>query len=264
MSKGYFMNGMIFPNGAEPRVLLQTVIDERIPAIMTYLSRGKWHVAKINFVSLGASNLKVEVIQDDRPHPVNIQLNQPVGISLKYRYGKVVFDTSVIGFEACSKGKGGQIVFMVPDRIEIVQRRAYFRVSVPKSLKVNVTLWHRQQSDADSRRTPERYWQSRLVDISAGGLQLAIDNSTEPDFHKGQFVTMRFTPLPYEQPLMFNAQIRNILPTADTSKACLGLQIVGLEASPEGRETLQRLCSIVEKYYQINETKAKQHDVKTS
>jgi len=258
------MNGMIFPHGAEPRKLLQSVIDEQIPAIMTYLSRGKWHVAKIQLVSFGASNLKVRVQHDAHPHPVNIQLNQPVGISLKYRYGKVVFDTSVVGFEACAGGMGGQIVLMVPDRVEIIQRRAYFRVRVPKSLKVNVTLWHRQQNEDSQHRPPQKYWQCRLVDMSAGGLQLAIDNSTEPDFHKGQFVTMRFTPLPYEQPLMFNAQIRNILPTADSSTTCLGMQIVGLEASAEGRETLQRLSSIVEQYYQLNETNARQQDVSKS
>ena len=124
------MNGMIFPHWAEPRKLLESIIDEQIPAIMTYLSRGKWHVAKIQMVSLGASKLKVQVLQDERPHPVNIQLSQPVGISLKYRYGKVVFDTTVVGLEP-SSGSGGQIVLIVPDRIEVIQRRAYFRVSIP-------------------------------------------------------------------------------------------------------------------------------------
>lgn len=258
------MKGMIFQNGAEPRELLQGVIDQQIPAIMSYLSRGKWHVAKIQFVSLGANKVNVQVQRDQRPHPVNIALNQPVGVSLKCRFGKVVFDTSVIGFEACSNSAGGQIVLAIPCKVETVQRRAYFRVTVPKSMKVNATLWHRHQNVNGQRKAPDKYWQCRLVDISAGGLQLAIDNSTGPDFHKGQFVTMQFTPLPYERPIIFSAQIRNILPTADTSRTCLGLQIVGLEASPEGRETLQRLCDIVERYYQMNQTPSKQQHVEVS
>ena len=69
---------------------------------------------------------------------------------------------------------------------------------------------------------------------------------------------MRFTPLPYETPLILSAQIRNVLPTADEQNASLGLQIVGLEASSEGREVLTRLIGIVEKYYQLNRSGVKQ------
>jgi hypothetical protein len=262
MLKGTGMNDLTIPRGAEPRKLLQSVIEEQIPAIMSYLSKGKWHVAKIMLKHMGASRLSVQVMHTEKPHPVNIQLNQPVGVSLKYRYGKVVFDTTVESFEQSEKN-GAQIVLMVPDRVEIVERRSYFRVNVPKSLRVNVTLWHRSHQQGQ-RKLPDKYWQGKLIDISAGGLQLVVDNSLNPDFRKGQFVTLRFTPLPYEHPVMFNAQIRSTLPTANSDGTCLGMQIVGLEASAEGRETLRRLCNIVEQYYQINQSSAKQQDLKAA
>jgi hypothetical protein len=214
----------------------------------------------------------------EKPHPINIQINQPVGVSLKYDYGKFIFETKVIGLEpAPNQTGGGMVLLEVPDRIEIVQRRSYFRVDVPESLKVNVMVWHRSQSDGKPQpkgqqpQTPceghapqQRYWQGRLIDISAGGAQVALDVEQDPDFKRGQFIGMRFTPMPYETPLMFNAQIRNTLPTADEKSVCLGLQIVGLEASPEGRETLQRLCNVVEQYYQINQSNAKQQDLQTT
>jgi hypothetical protein len=60
---------------------------------------------------------------------------------------------------------------------------------------------------------------------------------------------------------MISAQIRNILPTSDGSSASIGLQIVGLEASPEGREVLARLIGIVEQYYKINQSGDRQHDM---
>lgn len=254
----------MIPREAEPRKLLQSVIEESIPAIMSYLSKGKWHVAKIRMVQLGAGKIDVQVINGDRPQPLNIKINQPVGASLKYRYGKVVFDSTVLGFEQGPKGCGGQLVLAVPDRVEIIQRRSYFRVDVPDSLKVNVTLWHRHSSGDGKIKVPDKYWQGKLMDISAGGLQVVVANSLNPDFHKGQFVTLRFTPLPYEQPLMFNAQIRNTLLTADEAGTCLGMQIVGLEASPEGREMLQRLCNVVEQYYQVNQSGAKKQDLQES
>jgi hypothetical protein len=131
---------------------------------------------------------------------------------------------------------------------------------VPASLKVNVLLWHRGHKSDNSEVLPSQYWEGRLVDISAGGAQVGVDAVEGKDFRTGQFIGLRFTPMPYETPLMFNAQIRNILPTVDGKSICLGLQIVGLEASPEGRQVLQRLCSIVEQYYHINKSGAKQQD----
>jgi len=272
------MNETVMLRGDKPRKILQTVIEEKVPAIMSYSSRGKWHMAKVQPTYLGANRLNIQISPRKKPHPINIQVDQPVGISLKYGYGKFVFDTTVVDLEASLyPTDGGTIILAVPDRIEIVQRRSYFRVAVPCSLKVSVLLWHRhygtrvsvcqksQKGSPDNRQLSlERYWQGRLIDISAGGAQVAVDAGQGPDFKKGQFIGLRFTPLPYETPLMFDAQIRNVLPTADNKSFCLGLQIVGLETSPEGRAVLHRLCNVVEQYYQINQSSAKQQDMQGS
>lgn len=272
--------------GAEPREILQSLVEKKIPAIMSYLSSGKWHVAKVLLSRLGAGRLEVVVYTRQRPRPVNIRVEQPVGVSIKYEYGKFIFETKVVGLEPSSDTAGGEtgtpfcdelqngsptIVLAVPEAIEIVQRRSYYRVDVPESLKVKVVLWHRQtgrdtrskeahsgRSDSRQISAPERYWQGRLVDISAGGAQVAVNVAQRPDFRKGQFIGLRFTPMPYEKPVMLSAQIRNILPTADDKSLCLGLQIVGLEASLQGRDRLQRLCGVVERYYQINQTGVRQ------
>lgn len=283
------MNEAVMLRGAEPREILEAAIKEKVPAIMTYLSRGKWHVTKVMLTNLGASRLSVEIWQKEKPHPINININQPVGISLKYGYDKFVFDTKVLDLvlsaphlsyesKASSQKQSGQIVLAVPVRIEIVQRRSYFRVDVPAALKVNVLIWHRglnrvpepavwdrheQQNSSDRiNNKTQDYYKGRLVDISAGGAQVAIDTSQKPDFKKGQFIALTFTPSPYETPLILDAQIRSILPTADGSNICIGLQMVGLEASTEGRQILQRLCSVVEHYYQINQIGAKQQEMK--
>jgi hypothetical protein len=250
------MNELTMVHGTEPRKILQNIIDEKMPAIMTYLSKGKWHVAKVLPTNLGVNCLTVEVIMGERPQPINIEVEQPVGMSIKYGYGKFVFDTTVINLEpARDAASGGTVVLALPKRVEI---------SVPKSLKVNVMMWHRCCTDGNRRISPERYWQGKLLDISAGGLQMAVDVSQEPDFRQRQFVGMRFTPMPYETPLMFSAQVRSVLPTPDGKTVCFGLQMVGLEASSEGRAVLQRICSVTEQYYQINQSSAKQQDFQTT
>ncbi len=127
--------------GAEPREILEEIIEKKTPAIMSYLAGGKWHVAKVQLTELGANRLDVQVLPGKRPQPVDIRLDQPVDISLKYGYGKFIFDTSVTALMP-SPGStgGGMIELAVPDRIEVVERRSYFRVNVPRTLKVSVMV----------------------------------------------------------------------------------------------------------------------------
>jgi len=225
------MNKVMLLRGDEPEKILQTAIDKKVTAIMSYLSKGKWHVAKVLLNELVGDRLSVDsATSKKKQHPLNIQANQPVGISFKYEYGKFVFDTTVVGFEPSSspeadEGWGGTMILAVPGRIEVVQRRSYYRVNVPESLKVKVIMWHRsgrheaKKQIQDAAEDIHNYCQGRLVDISAGGAQVVVSYSDragcpesvrreskgstsrtfcagELDFKKGQFVGMRFTPMP--------------------------------------------------------------------
>ena len=269
------MNDVMTPDGVDSEKILQIAIDEKVPAIMSYLSKDKWHVAKVLVTDLVGDRLKVESIYEKMRRPINIRMDQPVGMSFKYGHGKFVFDTVVKDLEPSSNPEthrqgGGTIVLAMPEKIEIIQRRSYFRVNVPESLNVQVLLWHRSGNLKEKHHLHDPAdamkdcCHGSLVDISAGGAQVAIPQQIKTsgaDFKKGQFVSVRFTPVPFETPVVFSAQIRNILPTADGKSASLGLQIVGLEASSEGREVLTRLIGIVDNYYRLNQSDAKHKDV---
>jgi hypothetical protein len=256
------MSNVIVLEANECDELLTTAVTKQFPAILTYMSKNKWHVSKIVITSYDGRTLHIESTHAiNRRQPINIKVGQPVGLSFKYAYGKFVFDTTVQSLEPSQKpGNGGAIALNRPRQIEVIKRRSYYRVFVPKSLSVKVALWHRISKTANPE-IPHKYFEGILTDISAGGAMIAIPhtNTTQegvpakPDFHKGQFIGLRFTPLPYEKPIIFNAQIRNILPTADNTALCLGLQMVGLEASSEGQHTLTRIAEIVETYHQMNE-----------
>lgn len=279
---GADMNEVAMLRGTEARGVLQTAIEKQVPAVVSYSSgaRGggrKWHSARVLLTGLGAERISARLLP--AVHPTNIRgagrgqkgsfwgpwVGQSVGVSLKYGYGKFIFETKVVALGpppgAAAGGTGPRsgstevpaIALAVPERVEVVQRRSYFRVDVPESLKVDVLVWRRGQNRAPCR--------ARLIDISAGGAQVAVDAGQEPDFRKGQFIELRFTPVPYEAPLEFGARIRSILPTADGRSICLGLQIVGLEASPEGRAVLRRLCSVVERYYRMHQSSIRQQDM---
>jgi hypothetical protein len=259
------MSEIVMLQGPQSQTVLAAVVQSQSPAIISYLSRDKWHVAKVVLKGHRADKLYVEGCRTGgKLHPINIQIGQPVGVSFKHAYGKFVFDAAVVGLEpSADPDAGGTIVLSVPDRIGVMQRRSYFRVNVPGSLRVNVVLWHRLGKRTSQERS-HTYFEGRLMDISAGGAMVAVPlkgdagaeagAAGETDFRKGQFLGVRFTPMPYEAPLMFNAQVRNLLPTADHTGLCLGLQIVGLEASEEGRQVLSRLATVVEQYHRINES----------
>ena len=254
------MNNVTMLDYSDASELLQSVIDNRIPAILSYMSKNKWHVAKVLITDISGPGMNIEPINSGmRYQPINIQEGQPVGLSFKYSYGKFVIDTTVQDLILSGGASGGQIVLCTPDQIIAIQRRSYFRVSVPNEICVNAVVWPRRGTQ-NLEQMDHQYCEGVLVDLSCGGAQIAVaqpsdDNpsSNRPEFRQGQFIGVRFTPLPYEKPLMFDAQIRNILPTADNQAICLGLQLVGLEASDEGRATLKRVAEIVDKYHQMNE-----------
>ena len=259
------MNELTMLQGEQTRAILQTLVDKRVPAIMTYSVGRKWHAAKISLTELSANMLTSLISPSENPRPVNVQQGQAVGISVKHEYGKFIFEATVARLEPPREmEKGGLIVFSVPEKIEVVQRRSYFRVPAPESLKVDVLLWHHGYMISQEEVATDQCWQGELIDISAGGAQVAIAGRQKAHLRKGQYVSMRFTPLPYEQPLLLNAQIRAMLPTADGESICLGLQMVGLEASSQGREVLSRLVGVVEQYYQINKSSARDRDFQTT
>jgi anti-anti-sigma regulatory factor len=133
------------------------------------------------------------------------------------------------------------------------QRRNYVRLNIPSSLQVDVLLWHGGRKDDYHKMLPGHSWRGRLVDISEGGAQVAIDAAEETPLGKGRLVGLEFRPKPTEPLLAFDAQIREMLPTADGKDICLGLQFVGLEANAEGREGLQRLCGSEGIHYEARE-----------
>jgi hypothetical protein len=258
------VNEVVLLRGPETKRILQSVIEKKTAASMCYLSRDKWHVAKVLLVRLEDNGLfitllpspsqptegKLLFLSEVKPRPINVQVSQSVGLAVKHEGGKFIFETKVADFGFSSSSSAGIIMLEFPEQMELISRRSYFRVRVPDRMQITVDIWHRRCGQVNVEE--DHHWQGKLIDLSAGGLQMAIDASQQPDFREGQFVRVRFAPMPSEAPLEFTAQIRNILPTVDNSSFCYGMQVVGLEASPEGRKTLGRLAGVTELYYDLN------------
>lgn len=241
-----------------PREVLRKVVEAQELAIMSYSSHDKYHIAKVLLTKIGANVLDVEIAWKKKPYPVNINVAHVVGMSVKHGYGKLIFETKVVGLKPSSHSQGSGIIELeIPGQIELVSRRSYFRVEIPKPLEVKAALWHCNNRGDNKLSSSKSGLCGRIVDISAGGIQIVIDAANGREFKKGQYIRIQFTPMPSEMPLVFNAQVRTVFPTANGKNMCLGMQIVGLEASSQGRTVLQKLCQAVESYHRMNQTDAR-------
>lgn len=124
------MNSIMVLRNGELRKVLDSLVSEKVPAILSYSSRDKWHVASVIISGFKQGELIVEVSPRQKPHPVNINVGQSVGLSLKYGYGKVIFNTGVAALEPLLNVIGGGIITLaIPEKIEFIPRRSYFRVA---------------------------------------------------------------------------------------------------------------------------------------
>ncbi len=257
------MNDIKMIRETEVGRVLQMVFEQKLPLIISYVSGDRWRIARALVTDIVDKTFNIKFSPQKRTEPVHVKKSATVGVTFKCGYGegndRFIFDTRIIDIEQPADSSCiGKIKLLVPEQIEVVQRRSYERERVPESMSVDVNIWRRDKVAAGEGGSADvsQAWQGKLVEISAANLLVAVDFSQGPDLQVGQFIGLRFTPLPDETRLGFNAYVRSLTPTADSESLCVGLEMVGLEASPEGRLVLQRLCNVVEQYSKINAKKS--------
>lgn len=245
----------------EPEVLivedvtkvLHSFVDKQAKGVMTHLTSGKWHVCDVVFLAVTPSAVQIEVQPTPKKMPTDIQIHQPVGLSVQQEFAKYVFESVVIGLESVPHGAcSGMVLLEIPDKIECMQRRVYSRVTAPGKLKVQVLFWHRGYMDNTTEAPLDNYWQGQMLDLSAGGMQITIDANQGVNFRPGQLVGLQFTPMPHQKPILLEAQVKHIAPNIKSNRLHLGVEFIGLEASGEGRQKLHRLLEIVRAYDKLN------------
>lgn len=218
------------------------------PVIGSYLYNGKWHLLELRIIQVTE-----EYITFDAQRPCDsLQPEQPVGICVHLGFFKYIFDTKVhaVGPE----GLYGHVQLDMPDRVERIERRVYHRQAVPDAMKVNVMFWHRGYLSDDIEGTPDEfYWQGRLLNLSAGGAQFEIESKYHKHFKVSQLLDIQFTPLSYQKPLLLESHVIYLKEQAKSDTLKIGVEFLGLEARPEGRELFSRILEVIEQYNKIAE-----------
>jgi len=237
-----------FPPAARTDAILEAV-RKQSPAVITVPVINRWVTLKSAFVAAdpdaGLISLARPLPDDGQPQP-SLKPGQSISISFRRGHRKCICVTAVV--RGTGTEQEGRLQIQWPDEILAVQRRAYFRAPVPEDMEVPVRLWR-------GGRTKRRLaaigkWPSvtgHLADISAGGMRLDVPASEDPQLQVGEPVAVEFAPLPQVGQLCLDANFRHCLPQPN-GWVGLGLQFVGLEGSPAGRQILLVLGQVSAEY----------------
>jgi hypothetical protein len=216
------------------------------PVIGSFMVDEKWRLIELHvcgcsddFIDLN-SQTSCEELKED----------QPIGICIHLGHFKYLFDSTVQATEA--QGPSWRILLNPPDSAERIERRVYHRQPVPASTTVKVLFWHRGYLDASEKEPAENYWQGTLLNLSAGGARFEIEIEHKEHFSVGQLLGIQFTPMSYQKPLLLESHIKYAEEQSDNRYFRIGVEFLGLEASPEGRQILDRILEVIGQYETMN------------
>ena len=236
-------------NGSEIKDVLTGACRDKALVIASFMSEGKWRILELKVTDF--SNNCITFLAESACEP--LPQEKPVGICIHLGFFKYLFDSTVQATE--TRGRLEYLLLDFPDKVECIQRRMYHRQPVPAGIKVKVLFWHRGYLDDFKGSPKEIYWQGRLLNLSAGGAQFEIEIEQKEHFKVGQLLGIQFTPMSYQKPFLLESHAKYLKEQPDNAAFKIGVEFLGLEAGPEGRETLNRLLEIIAEYEKMNQQK---------
>lgn len=244
--------------GDKTKQILQCVPDSRIEAHLFFCIEQRWHSSQVNISQVNEESFNVTVINGMNCPKVPLKKGQVVGISFQYEHGRsrdrFIFDSTVISIP--KNRLDGVITLSIPEEIEIIRNKSFLSCDVPFGMNVEVEIWQKKLQGGYAESPTAHVlqgWSGRLIEVSADALCLAVSSSQGPDLKNGDYVGWRFVPFHNESPITADANIKNIISADKGQEILLYLKLIGLEASPEGRMMLRRLCNTVSRYRRMAE-----------
>jgi len=223
--------------------LLLEAVSSRLPLQLSCLLPNGWEIMKSRFL---ATESESEHILLDYPTPADypcpgLEPEQNIGVSFRLGHRKYVFTTSVTGALEQRKSRGKTrwaLRIRWPETMQELQRRLYYRAPVPDRIHIPVDIW--DQPAMTDQALPSGMTRGRMLDLSAGGVGLSLADEAAQNWRENEHLVCRFSPQPGGVPLEIKARFRH-RESLGPGRSRVGLQFVGLETSPDGKATLQRL-----------------------
>ncbi len=231
---------------SKTKAVLSEARQEKTPVIGSFRVDEKWKLLELKVCGYSDDSIDFHC-----QTPCDyLKKDQPVGICIHLGHFKYLFDSTVQATE--SQGQQCQISLHFPDKIQCVERRAYHRHPVPADIRVKVQFWHRGYLDDSDNQPEEDYWQGRLLNLSACGARFEIEIEHKEHFRVGQLLGIQFTPMSYQKPLLLESHVKYAEEQSDNRHFRIGVEFLGLEASPESRQILNRILEVISEYETMN------------
>ncbi len=230
-------------------LFLRESASQHLCGTLSTLRDGKWQVFDIVIVGYSAEGVQLRVAEKTIIADA-LKPEQPVGLCLQRDHHKYLFESRIENILSVVQADGLKVE--TPEKVEKMPRRAYQRQPIPQGMTVRAMFWHRGHLDTPGQPPREDYWQGRIANLSAGGTMISVGQDHRDFFCIDQLVGVQFTPLSYQKPLLLEGRVRHLQPQSDGDALWVGVEFVGLEASPEGRDILHRLLDVIDQYEKLN------------
>jgi len=228
----------------EAAEIIKDLVNRRARASLTCKSARGWRMYKCSFSSGAREFNQLNLFLPLRASGESVLIphaGTTVGVTFRLGHRKCMFAGDVLSVN--DDGTGALLELAWPNRIEHLQRRAYDRSMPPRGTVIPVRFW--QEDSAAPPGDGKQVGLGQLEDISAGGMQ--VNASDAFDIRVGGAYVCVFATSPGAHSLIIESVLRHHEET-DRGRTRLGFQFVGLETTPEGRQTLDQLARLVSRF----------------
>ncbi len=239
------MAGIRDLSGAQIDEAVTGAAERRVPVTLTIRSEVGWRILHSRCLALREGHLLIEMPRAEGGPPHDFKAADRVGASFKLKHHKHIFSATVAGTEKLRLDDGAEaqvLSLCSPTRMKRLQRRAFTRAAVPAGRIVRASFWT-GGLEAEPRRSSAEFpvWPAKVVNISAGGVQVSCEPAVARMLDPGETVGMHISFGVGEDAVSCDAQFRHVENVQ--GEALLGFQFVGLEQTPQGREAMQQISS---------------------
>lgn len=225
--------------------IIQNAIDGHRPLLLTHQSSEGWRAFKGRFVAGSRSThaIVVKIAWPENGGSTRLPApGDPLGATFRFGHKKCLFATTLE--EMQRQTQEALVRLRWPNHIRQIQRRAFERARPPAGTIIAVRFW---QNDGPGRSDTlaRNLRHGQLEDLSAGGMRLKATRSEE--FEIGRTYRCVFTPRSGKPSIVVDAILQHREST-EYGRACLGFQFVGLEATKEGQDVLNRLVRLTHRF----------------
>ncbi|MCP4590999.1 MAG: PilZ domain-containing protein [bacterium] len=243
------MERMQYIEPARRDQILIEASEKAVPIVVTTRSGINWTTHKTHLLASADFRQHLLIaapLTSERGEVTTVTTGEQMGVSFRRGHKKCMFGAVV----ETTQDYPESIVVGWPEQLQELQRRVYHRSTPPRGTTIEVQCWPVDASaQTASSPDPGRVTHGTLIDVSVGGVRIRPHSGPAPVI--GHTVLCQFAHKRGAPPITVDATVRHCEEDSRGGNA-IGMQFVGMEATPSGRKRLVRLAKIVSEYQRSN------------